>query len=64
MEPLCGGGGSLDRSVKTTERSRLVGRRRCSGLYNGLIGMLTLMTDGTRREEVEGAFEAVVPPPV
>jgi hypothetical protein len=29
-----------------------------------LIGMLTLITDGTRREEVEGAFEAVVPPPV
>src|SRR5262245_26884974 len=44
-------------------KSRLVGRRRCSGLYNGLIGKLTLITDGTRREEVERAFGAVVPPP-
>ena len=45
-------------------KSRLVGRRRCSGLYNGLIGMLTLITDGTRRQEVEGAFEAMGSPPV
>jgi hypothetical protein len=29
-----------------------------------LIGKLTLITDGTRREEVEVAFEAVGPPPV
>jgi hypothetical protein len=29
-----------------------------------LIGMPTLMTDGTPREEVEGAFKAVMPPPV
>ena len=45
-------------------KSRLVGRLQRGGLYDGLIGMLTLMTEGTRREEVEGAFKAVVPPPV
>jgi hypothetical protein len=41
-----------------------VGRRRRSGLYNGLIGMPTLITDGMRRDEVEGAVEAVEPPPI
>jgi hypothetical protein len=41
-----------------------VGRLQRGGLYDGLIGMLTLMTEGTRREEVKGAFKAVVPPPV
>ena len=36
-------------------KSREVGRLRCGGLYEGLIGTPTLMrTDGTSREEVDG----------
>jgi hypothetical protein len=42
-----------------------VGRRRCSGLYAGLIGVpMLVMSGGTPREEVEGAFKAVIPLPV
>ena len=33
------------------------GRRRCGGLYDGLIGAPTLMsTDGTSRAEIGGSF--------
>jgi hypothetical protein len=46
-------------------KSREVGRLRCGGLYDGLIGMPTLMmTDRTSRQEIEGAFKGVTLSPV
>ena len=45
-------------------KSREVGRLQCGGLYEGLIGARTLMrTDGTSRDEVDGAFKRVMPSP-
>ena len=45
-------------------KSREAGRLRCGGLYEGLIGRGTLMrTEGTSREEVDGAFKRVMPWP-
>jgi hypothetical protein len=45
-------------------KSREVGRLRCSGLCDGLIGAPTLMrTEATARNEVDGAFKRVTPSP-
>ena len=45
-------------------KSREVGRLRCGGLYEGLIGTRALMrTDRTSRDEVDGAFKRVTPSP-
>ena len=45
-------------------KSREAGRLRCGGLYAGLMGTRTLMrTDGTSRDEVDGAFKRVMPSP-
>ena len=43
-------------------KSREVGRLRCGGLYEGLMGTRTLLrTDGTSRDEVDGAFKRGMP---
>ena len=45
-------------------KSRLVRRRRRSGLYPGLIGVPALMlVDGTSPDDVDGAFKRVMPSP-
>ena len=46
-------------------KSREAARLWCGGLYEGLIGMPTLVVrDGTSREEVDGAFKRGMPLPV
>jgi hypothetical protein len=45
-------------------KSRLVGRRRRSGLYPGLIGVPALMlVDGAPPDDVDGAFKRVMTSP-
>src|SRR5262245_26131819 len=45
-------------------KSREVGRLRCSGLCEDLIGTPTLMrTEATARDEVDAAFKRVTPSP-